>query len=89
MIHCCRDKIEVYVLWLAVTTFHNFIKRNFLFFFATVIMPRYYFCQVVMFLVVFVCLFVCLHDYLQSNEQICMTLLPEVYLEPRTNPLDF
>ena len=43
----------------------------------------------VMFLVMFVCLSVRPSDYLQSNERIRMTCLPEVCLGPRTEPLNF
>ena len=46
-----------------------------------------------MFYVVLVCLFVCLsvchQDYLQSKEQICIKLLPEVCLGPRNKQLHF
>ena len=46
-----------------------------------------------MFLVVFVCLFVRLsvrqQDYLESNKRICMKLLPELFLGPSSNPLNF
>ena len=47
----------------------------------------------VMFLVMLVCVSVCLsirkQSYLKSNERICIKMLPEVALGPRTNPLYF
>ena len=55
-----------------------------------------FFARVGLFVSWFVCLSVCLYvclpvrpsDYLNSNERICMTLLPEVCLGPRTNTLN-
>ena len=37
----------------------------------------------------FICLFVRQQDYLQTIEQICKKLLPDVWLRPRNNPFHF
>ena len=49
----------------------------------------YVYGRVGLFVCLIVCVFVCTQDYLQSNEQIRINLLPEVWLWTRNNPLNF